>query len=337
MYRCLVVVLFVLSLSISSFSYGSSQSPLRTCHFQVAMSNGETVPSNLRLQVFDGTNRVAQVGIPLTGAASQDLPVGDYRVQAGGIGANFLTSGPLHVPQSGECQFGITVDGRTDAANNIVEEDVDVEDLRISTKTRSLFQRAFTQLERGDLREAKASFLEVIRLAPRLSRAYNVLGVISDQQGDTRSGRQYFEKALELNPRSKAALMNLAKLSMIERKFEPALALLERYRIGTRDIADVHAMEAEAYLKLGKYNEAIREASAAHLLAHPNWASVHVIAAAAFEAIHQPDFAVREYQRYIEERPAEPMRERAAQRIRELTTVAAQQTTPPAMNSLMSR
>ena len=339
MHRSVVLALFILGSSIASHA---SDSELRNCHVQVVMSNG-AIPAKLKLQVFSGSKRIHEVRVPETGSVSiPDLVPGEYRIQSGGVNANFLTAGPLHVPATGPCELGFTIVGRTDAHKNLSEDDVEVEDLRISPAVRSLFQSAFSQFEHGELQKARESFTEVTRLAPKLSRAYNILGVISNQQGDKVGSRQYFEKALELNPHSRPALMNLAKLSITERQFSDALAVLERYRLGTPDIADVHAMEAEAFLKLGQYNDAIREAKAAHLLPHPNWASVHVIAAASYEALHQPDYAVTEYQKFIQECNQQPMREQAARRISELTSVASQQPASQQpiqipMNSLVTR
>lgn len=339
MRRGMVPALFVLGSSIVSVA---SDSQPRNCHVQVVMSSG-AIPAKLKLQIFNGANRIRELRVRETGSVTlKDLAPGDYRIQSGGVDANFLTAGPLHVPASGPCELGFTIVGRTDAHKNLTEDDVEVEDLRISPAVRSLFQSAFSQFEHGDLQKAKESFTEVTRLAPKLSRAYNILGVISNQQGDRVSSREYFEKALELNPRSRPALMNLAKLSIVERRFDDTLGILERYRIGTPDIADVHAMEAEALLKLGRYNDAIREAKAAHVLPHPNWASVHVIAAASYEALHQPDSAVSEYRQFMQECNQQPMREQAAQRISELTSVALQQpSSQPSsqipMNSLVPR
>jgi len=341
MQRSLVSALFLLGSSIISLA---SDSEPRNCHVQVAMSSG-AIPAKLKLQIFSGSNRIREVRVPETGSVTvPDLVPGDYRIQSGGVDANFLTAGPLHVPAFGPCEFGFTIVGRTDSHKNLEGDDVEVEDLRISSQARAQFQRAFTQFEHGELQKARDSFIEVTKLAPKLSRTYNILGVISNQLGDKQSEREYFEKALELNPRSKPALINLAKLSILERKFSDALAMLERYRIGSPDVADTHAMEAEALLKLGRYNDAIREARAAHVLPHTNWASIHVVAAASYEALHQPDSAVSEYRQFIQECNQQPMRERAARRISELTSVALQQpSSQPSsssqipMNSLVER
>src|SRR5690242_6770284 len=106
MRRSLVSALFVLGSSLICLA---SDTPVRSCNIQVVMSSG-AIPAKLRLQVFDGSNRIREVRVPETGSvAVSDLAPGDYRIQSGGVDANFLTAGPLHVPASGPCEFGFTI------------------------------------------------------------------------------------------------------------------------------------------------------------------------------------------------------------------------------------
>jgi len=314
-----------------------SESVSRVCSVQVTMSTGTPIPERLQLKVFSGDQRIAELIVPSSGKiALPPLLPGDYRIQTGSKGSNFFSSGRLRVPGSGPCETAISLVGWANQKNQIVDDDVDVEDLRVSPKARAEFEKGFAALERGEFKEAKKEFLEVTTLAPRLSRAYNVLGVISDQTGDPAAARKYFEKAIELNPQSKAALLNLVKLSMLEKQYERALAFLERYRAGTRDTAEVHGIAAHAYLSLGKYREAIEEAHAAHSLPHTNWETVHAIAATAYEALHQPEMAAVEYSQYMDETSNPTTRTQVARKIRELEAMAQPATTPsPAINSLL--
>lgn len=331
--RCIVG--FATLLFISAVCFGSKSEP-RICHVQVNISSG-SLPEKMKLQVFAGDRRLSEIRVPFDGSVFlPPLAPGDYRVQTG-QGTNFVTSGPLHVPDSGACEFHVSIVGHADAKNQLAEDDLDVEDLRISQKARDRFEKGFAALQQGELEEAKAYFLEVTRLDPRLSRAYNVLGVISDQQKNRPAAHQYFQKALELNPRSKAALINLAKLCMIEKQYDAALDLLERFRVGSRDHADVYGMEADAYLKLHRYEEAIRAAQAAHRLDHQNWDFVHLIAASAHEALHQPELAASEYRLYLDESSNPEMRAIALQKVRNLGGVAQQSQTTVPSNSLLPR
>lgn len=331
--RCLIS--FAILLFVSTVSFGSKSEP-RICRVQVNISSG-SLPDNMRLQVFAGDRRLAEMKVPFDGNVFlPPLAIGDYRVQTG-EGTNFVTSGPLHVPESGACELRVSILGRADGKNQLVENDLDVEDLRVPRKARERFEKGFAALQHGELEEAKKEFLEVTRLDPKLSRTYNVLGVISDQQKNRAAARQYFEKALELNARSKAALMNLAKLCMLEKQYEDAIGFLERFRAGSRDHADVFGMEADAYLKLGRYEDAIRAAQAAHRLNHQNWDTIHLIAASAYEALHQPEMAASEYRLYLDESSNPQMRVIAFQKIRDLGGVAQQSQTAGPMNSLLPR
>ncbi|GEM_PF-3151537 len=321
-----------LLLLVSNFGF-SSELESRFCHVQVVMSSG-TLPQNLKMQVFGRGKRLAELTVPYNGHVF--LPAvapGEYRVQTG-IGTNFLTSGPLHVPESGICEMRVSIVGRADAKSRLIEDDLDVEDLRVPRKAREEFEKGFAALQRGELDRAREDFLQVIKLDPKLSRAYNVLGVISDQQKDHAAARRYFEKALELNPHSKSALMNMARLCMVEKQYDAALGFVERYRQGSRESADVHAMEADAYLKLGRYPEAIREAQTVHSIAHQNWDTVHLIAATAYEALRQPQSAAAEYRLYIEESSNPEMRAVASQRIRDLGGMAQVSAATVPINSL---
>lgn len=331
--RC--VVWFATLLLLSSISFGSTMEP-RVCHVQVNMSSG-SLPQNMKLQLFAGGRRLSEMKVPFDGSLFlPPLTPGEYRVQTG-EGTNFLTSGPMHVPELGACELRVSIVGHADAKNRLVEDDVDVEDLRVPAKARDQFEKGFAAFQHGDLEEATKDFLEVTKLDPKLSRAYNVLGVISDQQKNRAAARQYFAQALALNPHSRMALMNLAKLCMLEKRYDDALGFLERFRTGSREHADVYGMEADAYLKLGRYQEAIRAAQAAHRLSHQNWETVHLIAGQAYEALHQPEMAASEYRLYLDESSNPAMRAVAFQKVRELSGVAQQNRSAVPMNSLLPR
>jgi tetratricopeptide (TPR) repeat protein len=320
---------------LSSFAFpvdGLSQS----CSVHVAMADGSAIPKNMHLWIFRGDKRLVDAKIPETGTLTVDsLQPGNYRAQIGGGEQKFLTSGPLDVAETGVCTFGIDLDAHTNADKKIAEEDVDVEDLRVSGRARSLFSAAFADFQAGKLEKSKQEFLQVTQMAPRLSRAYNVLGVISTQQNQKEAARQFFERALELNPRGSSALMNLAKLSIQDKEYAAVVALLERHSGTTREVADAHALKAEAYLGLGKFEQAIAESRAAHALPHSNWAYVHLISAGALERLGQQNSALQEYRTFLQESHNDLSRTVAIQRIHDLTTRPREQMPPIPTSSFM--
>lgn len=328
MFRKVFPVLIVLGSSLTVFA---KDVPSRTCQVHVTMSGESTLPAHLRLQVFSDSQSVLEREVPLDGTLElSGLPVGEYRLQVHAGNPSMLSAGHLHVTDQGPCREDISLAGRADSKNQFVEDDVDVEDLRVPPKARAVFQNAFMDVQRGDLNKAKHGFLEVIKLDPKLSRAYNVLGVISDQQGDKKGAREYFEKALELNPVSKSALLNLAKLSATEKQYSTSIGLFERYLAGSPEVADVHVMEADVYLKMGDFQNVIRQANKTHALPHATWAIIHALAAQAYEGLHETDQAVLEYQRYAAECSSDALRQEAAARIQALRNGSPQELPAPA-------
>jgi Flp pilus assembly protein TadD len=302
------------------------------------MANGSPLPQKMRADVFYGDRKISSVELgarqPVRSLA---LAPGDYRVQINGKDVSYVYTGHLHVDETLPCVYQASLTGRT-TMGGLTDDEVDVEDLRISGKTRSIFEAGFSALEHGQLQPAKDLFLKVIALSPNLSRAYNILGVISDQQGDHAAAEQYFDKALELNPRSQSAKLNLAKLFMAERHYREGLTLLDQF--GATENTDVLVMKAQANLQLGRFGEAIKQARAVHLLSHANWASVHVIAAQAYEHMSQPELARVEYETYVRESPQGDLRAAASKRMQELgpTGVAERSASaPPPINSLLPR
>jgi hypothetical protein len=332
--RFTAVLGFVL-LASSGFIFGSD-ARLRDCRVAIAMADGAPLPTGLQLSLFEGDHRIDKVKIPGTGMLSLSQPPGNYRVQIAGTAGRFVTSGLLHIDSDSPCQVAIDLPARTDSEKKILEEEVDVEDLRISGKARSLYERAFSAFTAGQLERAKEGFQQVVQADPKLGRAYNVLGVIFTQQGDRIAARNSFETALQLNPRSQTALLNLAKLSIAEKKYQEVLQLMDRYSAGNREIADVHAFKTEAYLALGKFEQAVNEAHAAHALPHSNIAYVHELAAAALEALHRPESAVDEYRLYLAEAKGNVSRELALGRIRDLTSAVASGTSAVPGNAFVS-
>jgi Tfp pilus assembly protein PilF len=325
------------SVLLSSFSLAST-GPRQHCELRLVMANGSPLPQKAHAEIFDGDRKVSSVDLGANKpVGSLEIAPGDYRVQINGKDISYVYTGHLHVEETEPCAFHASLTGRA-TTGGLTDDEVDVEDLRITGKTRSTFQAGFTALEHGQLQPAKELFLKVIELAPNLSRAYNILGVISDQQGDLAAAQGYFEKSMELSPRSLSTKLNLAKLFMVQRQYRDALALLNEF--GPTENTDVLVMKAQADLQLGRFDEAVKQARAVHLLSHSNWASVHVIAAQAYEGMNQPQLARVEYETYMRESPKGSLGAAASKRVQELGSAGVAERSasePPPINSLLPR
>ncbi len=124
------------------------------------------------------------------------------------------------------------------------------------------FRRGEQALKRGDLKQARKSFLEVVRQQPDNAAAHHRLGYIADKMGDFTTSRihyltamklepenpdiacdlgysyllqgkltesqRYLEKALTINPSHKSSLLNMASLLGKRGDYDGALAIFRQ-------------------------------------------------------------------------------------------------------------
>jgi tetratricopeptide (TPR) repeat protein len=83
------------------------------------------------------------------------------------------------------------------------------------------------------------------------------LGTLAAQQGDTRSARAAFDKALEMSPGSTAAALNLADLERQEGRDAAAIAILEGALERSPEDPRVHHALGLALVRLGSKEEAL--------------------------------------------------------------------------------
>ena len=69
-------------------------------------------------------------------------------------------------------------------------------------------------IAQGNLAEAETACQAATRQAPNDARPYNNLGVIARQRGDVKAAREFFQRAIELQPDWDLPRQNLAKLPL---------------------------------------------------------------------------------------------------------------------------
>jgi tetratricopeptide (TPR) repeat protein len=175
--------------------------------------------------------------------------------------------------------------------------------LNVPDKAQKEVQRGSESLNKKDWADAKKHFEGAIAVYPRYDVAYNGLGMALASSGDSKAARPAFEKAISLNDNFAEAYRNLAKISLAERKFEEVDQLLTRSL--SSDPLNAWALAYAAYseLQLRKFDEALAHAQKAHQMEHKGLASVHIVAALAFEAKGQAAESAGEYRAYLQEEP----------------------------------
>jgi len=82
--------------------------------------------------------------------------------------------------------------------------------------------------KQGKIEEAKKEFLEAYKLHPYNIQVLSNLGTSYDQTGDKESALIYYQKALDISPRFKEALINTAIVKYNQNKFDEALDYLTK-------------------------------------------------------------------------------------------------------------
>jgi hypothetical protein len=209
-------------------------------------------------------------------------------------------------------QFGSVPSGSSDV--------ISATRLNVPDKALKEFKAGSKALDQKDYAEAKKRFTAATGIYVDYSIALNGLGVAQMASGDAQGARASFEKAIKIDDHFAEAYRNLARLSLADHNYEELDDLLTKSL--QSDPLNAWALTYAAYAELQtqKFDLAITHARTAHSVPHPGLASVHIVAAHAFEATKQPGEALREYQLYMGEDPNGRDAERAKQAIASLST-----------------
>jgi Tfp pilus assembly protein PilF len=192
-------------------------------------------------------------------------------------------------------QFGSLPSGSSDV--------ISASRLNVPDKALKEFKAGSKALEQKDYAEAKKRFTAATGIYGDYTVAFNGLGVAQMAAGDTPGARASFERAIKIDDHFAEAYRNLARLALADHNYEELDNLVTK-SLQTEPL-NAWALTYAAYAELQaqKFDLAITHARTAHTVPHPGLASVHIVAAHAFEATQQPAEALKEYKLYMQEDP----------------------------------
>jgi len=175
-------------------------------------------------------------------------------------------------------------------------------DLSIPPRARKEFAKANALLERREFTKALQHLNHVVLLDPDFAGAYNNLGVIYSQLGDSVNERKVLEKAIALNDHFALAYLNLGRMDVASADFSDADTALGK--ASSFDRSDPVSLILLTYSELMQkhFDDAIVTSQRAHALSQPH-AFAHRLAARAFEQEHQFTRAVAELKQCLQEEP----------------------------------
>ncbi len=183
------------------------------------------------------------------------------------------------------------------------------------------YGRALKRLEKEDSAGAIKHLEKAVEISPHYSSAWNHLGTIAYLSRQYARARQYFGKALEHEPDSYPALVNLGAVLLALGKLEEALETNARAaRLSTEEPL-ARSQLGRCYLRLGRLQEAEVQLKLAKKLDPGHFSSPQLTLAEIYH--RQQDFAavaaeIEEFLRYHPDSPAAEQLQKRLQAARDM-------------------
>lgn len=308
--------------------------------FLLCPAAAQLLTGNLKVRVIfpDGRACNTQVHIQLMSSASTtpvaegftndtgmtefaNLEIGNYHLVVSGPSIEETDSGMFEVDSRKSAQYlFVTVRRARDLSQtNEVSgaPTVAASDFNIPKRAVKQFDKATDLMARQEWKKAIDQFNRALSLYPQYAAAYNNLGVAYARLGDRVGERSALQRAVSLNDHFAPALVNLAKMAIVDRDFPTAENLLDK--ASAINPADSHTLLLLANVELldGHYDEAIANCRKVHSLAGFH-ALVHYVAARAFERKNQTSEAIAELRNFLSEDPYGPRSDAARKELSSL-------------------
>jgi predicted O-linked N-acetylglucosamine transferase (SPINDLY family) len=128
---------------------------------------------------------------------------------------------------------------------------------RKSDEVADLYARASAFHHSGNLAQAQAGYIEILKKHPNHFDALHMLGVSEHQSGNSQSAERLLKQGLLVNPQSAAARYALGVILSALQRNDEALACYDDLIALTPDFVDAHMKRGLLLSRLGRFAEAI--------------------------------------------------------------------------------
>lgn len=204
---------------------------------------------------------------------------------------------------------------------------VSVTSLLVPKNARKEFDKGENDFRRNKLKPATEHFEKAVAIYQQYAVAWNELGRIYliDKKND--DAAQAFGKATAADPQYIPPYISLAELQLQQSQFEAAAATAGKALVVSPGLAPAGFVQAVAYFKLNRLDDAEKSARAAETGPHQNLPQLHLLLTDILLRRSDYSGAVAEMQAYLKEFPNGQM---AAQVKKQLPEVEARAATQPA-------
>jgi Tfp pilus assembly protein PilF len=254
---------------------------------------GETFTDSEGRAVFHlsmgGTYEIRASGMPIKGTATERVRVEDMD-----------KSRTVYVRATPQ------VEGTATATKSTAPPVTSAAELKIPADAKKAFNKGMELWEHNNYPKAAEQFEKAVAIYPEYDTAFNNLGVMYYQMGQSDKARAAFERSVALNDKNADGDRNLARMLIHDRNYNRAQDLLKKSLMVEPMNTVTLTLMCVTEIQTGDDNGALATARRVHQLPHEGYALVHEIAGQAYEHEGQPQNAQIEYETYLRESPNGP-------------------------------
>jgi lipoprotein NlpI len=236
---------------------------------------------------------------------------GQYRIQVSGAPVQGATTVTTRVEDMDKSKtVFVRVKPHSETASTATKSSLppvtSAAELRVPSDAKKAFHKGMEAWEHNEFQKAAEQFERAVALYPEYDTAFNNLGVMYYQMGQTEKARAAFERSVALNDKNADGDRNLARILIHNGNYSRAEELLKK-SLMVEPLNPVSlTLVCVAEIQTGDYDGALLSARKVHQLPHEGYSVVHFVAGQALEHEGQPQSARVEYETYLSESPNGP-------------------------------
>lgn len=236
-----------------------------------------------------------------------DVPTGEYRVTVSGADATNADKGEIEVNRAVSQNVEVrAVHSEMHGPRYWVPAAsfISVTDLGMPPHAAREFEKAEHLIAKQEWTKATERLKKGLAIYPKYAPAYNNLGALYSHLGNNAEAREALQQAIALDDRMAPAYVNLGRLSFVENDFPRAESLLAKaISLAPAQSADELFLLAYSQLSDHHLDEALQTSWEAHVGKFDRHASLHLLAANAYEQQNRIQDCMAELQLYLNEEP----------------------------------
>jgi Flp pilus assembly protein TadD len=320
--RVLLLSCLLVNFAWAQFDTSASRTTLPV-QVHVVISNGEACDPTIRVVLVSVSGALDEGSMNEKCVAEfQNVAAGTYRVTVSGHDIPPVeTSAVLDTASAHDLEVRVTRDNSAPTGGSAF---VNAADLRIPPNARKEYDKANQLIAKQEWAKAAERLTKVIAIYPEYAAAYNALGVAYSHLGDKARERESLMSAIRINDHFAPAHLNLGRLYILSGNFRDAEPELSR--ASDLNPADIQTLVLLTLAEFENHHfaEAIATARRTHATKEKQTphASVHLIAARAWELQKKPAEAGSELRLFLSEDANGPKSEAARKQLALLSSGA---------------